>query len=125
MMSSRRTATDDGAQEPRAEDTKRVTRILWIISLIANEPRRWTRTALADKFEVSWRQIDDDLYVLRHGLRYGLQHERRGYFFSDTPALRAIHYTVPEALALLTALQVARGAGAIDPVTLAGALVRT
>src|SRR5689334_13009399 len=102
-MSSRFTPATAEPPERGEEQTKRVVRLLWMISLIANEPRRWTRRRLADKFEVSERQIDDDVRVLRHGL----QHDRRGYYFTDTPALRAIHYTVPEALALLTALQVA------------------
>jgi predicted DNA-binding transcriptional regulator YafY len=125
MMNSTVSRGETEPAERKEEQAKRVTRLLRIISLIANEPRRWTRRALAEEFEVSERQIDDDLQVLRHGLRYGLQHTPRGYYFSDTPALRAIHYTVPEALALLTALQVARSEGAIDQTTLASALVRT
>src|SRR5689334_22174061 len=108
----------DDDRERKAEENKRLARILRIISLIQNGPRRWTRARLAAHLEYSERQIEDDLRLIRHGLRYELKHTREGYAFTRAPELCAIHYTAAEALALLGALQLAQGTGALDAASL-------
>lgn len=111
--------------EPRQEETKRLGRLLTLIQLIANHPRRWTRRGLAERFGVSERQLDDDLAALRNGPLFAIGHARSGYYFERTPALGAVQYTASEALTLLLALQMARGNGSIDGESLATALART
>ena len=54
----------------KLEETKRTTRILEIVRIIATAPRRYLRRDLAQRFEVSERMIQKDLDVIRHGLRY-------------------------------------------------------
>ena len=109
----------------RAEETKRLARILQVITLISGAPRRWTRAALSERLEISERQVDKDLQIIRHGLRCELVHARDGYYFTRLPELLPVCYTAPEALALLTALQFARDSGALEQGSLAGALART
>ncbi|MGH2409359.1 MAG: helix-turn-helix transcriptional regulator, partial [Chloroflexota bacterium] len=109
----------------KREDTKRFARILTIITLIGNAPRRWTRSGLAAKFGRSERRIDKDLDLIRNGLCYEIARVREGYYVTRAPELRAIHYTTPEALALIGALHLARGTGAIDAASLGAALART
>ena len=116
---------DDSEDEGKQEGTKRLTRVISLITLIGNAPRRWTRRALAEKFEKSERQIDKDLDLIRNGLCYEIARTRDGYYFTRAPELRAIQYTTPEALALIGALHLARGTGAIDVATLGAALART
>ena len=113
------------AHSGRLEETKRVSRILTILSLIGNQPRRWTRRALAERLGIGERQIDRDLQVIRHGLGCELRRTREGYAFSRLPELPAVRYTAAETLTLLTALQMARGTGSIDGASLASALSRT
>ena len=102
--------------EGKQEGTKRLARVINIIMLISNAPRYWTRGKLAEKFEMGGRQIDKDLHMIRHGLRYEIARSREGYYFTRAPELRAIQYTTPEALALIGALHLARGTGAIGSV---------
>jgi predicted DNA-binding transcriptional regulator YafY len=109
---------------PRFEETKRIARILRIVQLIATQPRRWTRAALAQEFEVSTRQIDKDLQVIRHGLHYALQHSREGYYFERGPLLKPVQLELPQALALALAAQQARDTGSVDAAVIAGALAR-
>jgi predicted DNA-binding transcriptional regulator YafY len=123
-MDSEHLQTDD-ADDGIQEETKRLARVIRIITLIGNAPRRHTRRDLAEKFELSERQIDKDLQLIRHGLRYEMERTRDGYYFTRAPELRAIQYTTPEALALIGAVHLARGTGAIDAATLGAALART
>ncbi|HWE62487.1 MAG TPA: HTH domain-containing protein, partial [Chloroflexota bacterium] len=116
---------EDDEGHGREEATKRLARILQIISLIQNGPRRWTRGRLVEHLGYSTRQIDKDLQLIRNGLHYELEHTRQGYYFTRAPELHAIQYTPAEALALLGALQLARSSGALDTGSLAAALART
>lgn len=116
---------EDLDPEGTEEATKRLARVLSIVTLIANAPRYWTRQKLADKFERSTRQIDKDLLLIRNGLCYEIGRTREGYYFTRAPELRAIQYTTPEALALIGAVHLARGTGAVDAATLGAALART
>jgi len=112
--------------EGRVEELRRIARVLSLLSLISAQPRRWPRKALAGKYEVTERQIDKDLAVLRHGLGCDIQSvKKQGYYVARLPALPAVHYTAAEALALLTALRLAQASGSVDPSSLASALART
>jgi predicted DNA-binding transcriptional regulator YafY len=112
--------------EGRGDELRRIARVLSLLSLISAQPRRWPRKALATKYEVTERQIDKDLAVLRHGLCCDIQSvKKQGYYVARLPALPAVHYTATEALALLTALRLAQASGSVDPASLATALART
>lgn len=109
--------------EGRAEETKRTARILDIIQNIAIAPGRWSRKALAERYEVSERQIQRDLEVIRHGLKLDLRRTATGYRFGSLPRLPTVSYSVTEALALLLAAQAGRHFG-VDSEELASAVGR-
>jgi len=112
------------SNEPRLEETKRVARVLRIVQLISAQPRAWTRRRLSDEFELSARQIDYDLQLIRHGLRYELCRGRTGYYFTRAPVVKPLELSIPEALALALAAQQARDTGTVDGVAVAGALTK-
>jgi predicted DNA-binding transcriptional regulator YafY len=124
-MNDQQLQAEDFDTEGTEEATKRLVRVLSIVTRITNAPRYWTRRKLAEKFELSERQIDKDLQLIRNGLCYEMGRTREGYYFTRAPELRAIQYTTPEALTLIGALHLARGTGAIDVATLGAALART
>lgn len=88
-------------------ELQRISRVLQMVSLIANHPNRWRRKALSERFSVSERQISKDLDLIRHGLRYELPPSKGGYAFTTVPRLPAVSYSLPEALAILLAAQAA------------------
>lgn len=106
------------------EETKRTSRILEIVQIIAIAPRRYLRRDLADRFEISERMIQKDLDVIRHGLKLPLMHSREGYYFEEMPRLPVLQYTFAEALALLLAVQAARQVSGVGSVELAAAVAR-
>lgn len=108
----------------KPEELKRITRVLAIIQLVASQPNRWRRSGLADRFEVSERQIDKDVQVIRHGLILSLRHSADGYAFEHLPALAAAPLSFGESLALLLAAQAARSVAGIDSADLAAAVSR-
>jgi hypothetical protein len=75
---------------------KRVARIVEIATLLAAQPRHWTRARLAAKYELCERQIARDLEVLRHGLGYRIERTRDGYVIQGAPALPRLTLTMPE-----------------------------
>ena len=95
-----------------------------MVQLIHSQPRAWSRGRLAHEFELSERMIDNDLQLIRHGLRYDLRRSPTGYYFADGPVLATIHLSVPEALGLALAAQLARDTGTVDGGTIAAALAR-
>jgi predicted DNA-binding transcriptional regulator YafY len=109
---------------PRAEETKRVGRVLAIAQLIAAQPRCWSRRKLAARFEVSPRTLDNDLQMIRHALVYDLRRGGGGYYFAEVPSIKPLHFSLPEVLALVLAAQHARAVGAVDPGVAAGAMAR-
>ena len=110
--------------ERKLEETLRTTRILQIIQLIDRQPNHWLRRDLAAKFELSERQIDKDLQVIRHGLKLDLCHSSEGYYFETVPTLPAISYNFSEALALLQAAHAAHSVPGIASTDLAAAIAR-
>lgn len=108
----------------KAEETKRATRILDIVQRITIRPSRWLRRDLAAAFEVSERQIQKDLEIIRHGLLLPLMHTREGYYFESIPRLPAAVCSFSEGLALLLAARAAQEVPGIDPGELAAAVAR-
>lgn len=108
--------------EPRLEETKRITRVLRLLHLLQSQPRQWTRAALSREFEISERMLDNDLQILRHGLGCDLHRTHSGYFIESGPVIRALRLSVPEALALALAAQHARDTRIVDAAPLASAL---
>lgn len=110
--------------ERKLEETKRIGRVLLILQLIASQPRRWRRRELAERFELSERQIDKDLELIRHGLAFSLRHAPNGYYFETLPHLAAAPLGFQEALALILAARSALSGDGIDRADLAAAMSR-
>jgi len=108
----------------KLEETKRTSRILELVQIIATAPQRYLRRDLAHRFEISQRMIQKDLEVIRHGLKLPLLHSPKGYYFDKVPRLPALQYTFAEALALLLAVQAARQVSGISSAELAAAVAR-
>jgi len=108
----------------RLEETKRTSRILEIVQIIATAPQRYLRCDLASRFEVSERMIQKDLDIIRHGLKLLLLHSPEGYYFEQMPRLPALQCTFAEALALLLAVQAARHVSGVGSAELAAAVAR-
>jgi len=108
----------------KLEETKRTSRILEIVQIIATAPRRYLRRDLAQRFEISERMIQKDLEVIRHGLKLALLHSPDGYYFEEMPRLPVLQYTFAEGLALLLAVQAARQVSGIGSTELAAAVAR-
>lgn len=106
------------------EENIRTARILDIVQCIALQPRQWLRRDLASHYEVSERQIDKDLQIIRHGLRLSLRHSPDGYFFETMPHLPAVSYTFSEALALLLAARTTQVVPGVASADLAAAIAR-
>lgn len=106
------------------EENIRTARILDMIQCIAHQPRRWLRRNLAEKYEVSERQIDKDLQIVRHKLRLQLQHDTEGYYFETMPQLPAVSYSFAEGLALLLAARAAQALPGVASMDLAAAIAR-
>jgi predicted DNA-binding transcriptional regulator YafY len=106
------------------EETKRTSRILEIVQIVATAPRRYLRRDLAARFEISERMIQKDLEIVRHGLKLPLLHSAEGYYFEEMPRLPVLQYTFAEALALLLAVQAARQISGVGSMELAAAVAR-
>jgi predicted DNA-binding transcriptional regulator YafY len=116
---------DIGTPEARAQETRRIARLLDIIWRISAAPNQWTRKRLAEAFEVSERMISSDLQIIRHRFRWDLQNDRgRGYYFVSVPKLPSVSYSMPEALALILAAQSGRQFGGIPQHDLSAAIAR-
>ena len=115
---------DTRGDERKAEETKRLARVLRIAGRITSQPHYWRRTQLAAEFGVSDRSIDRDLELLR-GLGYEITHSKTdGYAFARTPALPPVLFSLPDVLALTLAAELARDRGDIDTASLGAALAR-
>lgn len=108
----------------KLEETRRTARVLDVIQQIAIAPHRWRRRRLAEKYEVSERQIQKDLEIIRHGLRLPLCRDGDGYYFEHMPRLPTVSYTFSEAMALLLAARAAQAAPGINSAELAAAIAR-
>jgi predicted DNA-binding transcriptional regulator YafY len=111
-------------EESKLEETKRTSRILTCVMMIATAPRRYQRKHLADHFEVSTRTLDKDFEIIRHGLRLPLVTDKKGYYFERMPELPVLQFGFTEALALLTAVQSAQRVSGVATPELAAAVAR-
>lgn len=108
----------------RSPETRRLARILEIVQIIVAAPGRWSRRELAQRWEISERQVQKDLEVIRHGLKLRLIHTNQGYTFEEVPGLPTVAYTFAEALALLLAFQAAQQIPGVSSPDLAAAIAR-
>ncbi len=109
---------------PNPEEYRRTRRIVELLMLITRQPRRWTRRALAERYELSEKQIDKDVLLLRHGLRMPLRHSPDGYYFDGPVALPTLTLTLPEALSLLLAARLGYTMPGVPRGDLAAAIAR-
>jgi len=91
---------------------------------IAAAPRQWTRRRLAEQYEVSERQITNDLTLMRQGLHWQVTTCHTGYYFDPIPAIPGVQFTLPEALALLLAMRASMALPGIASVELTSAILR-
>lgn len=112
----------DGSGLP--DEFRRVARILEIIQYITIRPGGWKRKTLAERYELSERQIQKDLDIIRHRLGLPLIHDGTGYSFERIPTLPAVQYTFAEALSLLLAMQSAQQVSGVGSPDLAAAMAR-
>ncbi len=108
----------------RLEETKRISRVIEIVQMIAVSPGRYLRRDLAGHFEISERMIQKDLDLIRNGLKFELVHSAAGYTFESVPRLPALPFTLSEALSLLLAVQAAWQAPGIGSIELAASIAR-
>ncbi len=111
-----------GSEKP--DEFRRVARILEIIQYITARPGWWKRKTLAERYELSERQIQKDLDIIRHRLGLSLIHDGAGYTFERIPRLPTVQYTFPEALSLLLATQSAQQVSGVGSPDLAAAIAR-
>ena len=108
----------------KPDEYRRVARVLEIVQFITARPGWWKRKTLAERYEISERQIQKDLDVIRHGLKLSLVHDGVGYSFDRMPKLPAVQYSFAEGLALLLAAQAAQQVSGIGSPDLAAAIAR-
>ena len=108
----------------KLEETKRTSRILELVQLVAIKPRHYRRADLAKRFEISERMIQKDLEIIRHGLKLELRNDGDGYYFERLPSLPTTAYSFAEALALLAAARAAQTIPGVNSAELAAAIAR-
>jgi len=114
----------DANSAGKLEETKRTSRILEIVQIIAVAPRRYRRGGLAERFGISERMIQKDLEIIRHGLKLAVLHDSAGYYFASLPQLPTTAYSFSEALALLVAARAAQAIPGVNSAELAAAIAR-
>jgi predicted DNA-binding transcriptional regulator YafY len=111
----------------KLQETRRTARPLDLIWRISSQPRRWSRRALAEHYDVSERQITKDLDLLRngqYGLRFEIHRSPDGYYLDRAPRLPTASFAFEEALAMLLAIQAGRTLAGVDGEALAAAVGR-
>jgi len=107
---------------PNPEEYRRVCRVVELLLRITQQPRRWTRRDLAALYEVSEKQMDKDLYLIRHGLRMPLCYVPQGYYFERIATLPSLTLTLPEALSLLLAARLGQQMPGVSRADLSAAI---
>ena len=87
-----------------------MARIIKVASLIHNEPRKWTRPRLAERFEVNKATIQRDINLLREMEIMIVPCGKQGYKMISDFFLPALNLDFEEALALVTAASFYRAA---------------
>uniref|UniRef100_A0A7C2ZZE3 WYL domain-containing transcriptional regulator n=1 Tax=Thermorudis sp. TaxID=1969470 RepID=A0A7C2ZZE3_9BACT len=106
----------------REPELQRVARILDI--LIALSQRRMKRRDLAQRYEVSERQITNDLRVIRERLGIEIVSTSEGYCIKTLPALPSVTFEMVELLALSLAAVAGSRSPGVPQDKLAAALER-
>ncbi len=83
--------------------TYQMARIIEVASLIHNEPRKWTRPRLAERFEVNKTTIQRDINLLREMEMKIIARGKQGYELISEFFLPPLNLNFEEALALVTA----------------------
>ncbi len=96
-----------GQELERHGEQDRVARLVDMVLLLCQYPKRYTRAALAERYGVSERQITKDLQLLRDRLYLPIERDAggAGYYLTGVPRLQALQFTLSEALALLLAAE--------------------
>ena len=90
--------------------TYQMARIIEVAGLIHNEPCKWTRPRLAERFEVNKATIQRDINLLREmGIRI-VPRGKQGYEMISDFFLPSLNLDLKEALALVTAASLYRAA---------------
>jgi predicted DNA-binding transcriptional regulator YafY len=106
------------------QETRRTTRLLDLVWRISSAPREWSRKRLAAQYEVTERQITNDLQVLRHGLHFAIERSPEGYYFAQVPRLPTTSFAFEEAVALLLAVRAGATLAGVDGEALGAAVGR-
>ena len=83
--------------------TYQMARVIQVASLIHNEPRKWTRPRLAERFEVNKTTIQRDIELLRVMGFQIVSRGKQGYEMISDFFLPTLNLTFEEALSLVTA----------------------
>lgn len=105
---------------------ERLTRLIDIILLLSQEPRRHNRAALAARYGVSERQITKDLQLLRDQLYLRVERDPqgKGYYLASVPRLPALQLDLTQALSLLLAAEAGHFLPGVSVQELQAALAR-
>jgi len=90
--------------------TYQMARIIEIASLIHNQPRKWTRPRLAERFEVNKATIQRDIAMLREMGIAIIPRGKQGYEMISDFFLPALNLNFEQALALVIAASFYRAA---------------
>lgn len=83
--------------------TYQMARVIEVASLIHNEPQKWTRSGLAERFEVNKTTIQRDIDLLREMGIQIVPRGKKGYELISDFFLPDLNFDFKEALALITA----------------------
>lgn len=108
------------------EKGKRLARLVDLMLVLLLEPRKYNRRALAERYDVSERQITKDFELLREQLNLQIERDPQagGYYIAGIPRLRSLELTLPEALALVLAAEAGRLVPGVSQQELDAALAR-
>lgn len=106
------------------QETRRTARLLDLVWRISNAPKQWSRKRLADKYEVSERQITKDLQILRYKLHFAIERAPEGYYFEQIPRLPTTSFSFEEAVSLLLAVRAGGALAGVDGEALGAAVGR-
>ena len=90
--------------------TYQMARIIKVASIIHSEPRKWTRSRLAERFEVNKATIQRDINLLREMEIQIVPCGKNGYEMISDFFLPNLNLELEEALALVTAANLYRAA---------------
>ncbi len=100
----------DNERLPNAERTCRITRLLWIVQAVRNNPRQ-SLQALLSRAGISRSQFYKDRRTLQ-SLGFAFEYKTgKGFHISEDRLTEALDLTLPDRLLLMSALRVLYGSG--------------